>query len=120
MDAVDRDLASSMQELTKSNTSQAELQSLMPNLYSAYWNVALRIRAGRCYNEFCAGASAGLDAESELMAEYLMGPSGGVWTRAYMDLASGCAHVENTANRLGLDRIVVGHTVQEGGRIQPK
>ena len=51
----------------------------------------------------------------------LLGSEGAIWTRLYTSRPFlGCLHVQEVTQRLGLDRIVVGHTIQEEGRITSK
>eukprot|EP00798_Chlamydomonas_sp_ICE-L_P028166 gene28166-31265_t len=51
----------------------------------------------------------------------MLGASGGVWTRLYSDNpAKGCQSVTEVTKRLGVDRIVVGHTIQSSGKIESK
>ncbi|KAG2437192.1 hypothetical protein HXX76_005856 [Chlamydomonas incerta] len=56
------------------------------------------------------------------LAELLLGGEGAVWSRRYIEAPSQqvCAEVAAVARRLGVQRVVVGHTVQRGGRVSSR
>eukprot|EP00198_Chlamydomonas_reinhardtii_P005657 XP_001694993.1 set/thr protein phosphatase [Chlamydomonas reinhardtii] len=56
------------------------------------------------------------------LAELLLGGEGAVWSRRYIQAPNEqvCAEVAAVAERLGVQRVVVGHTVQRGGRVSSR
>ncbi|GLC65418.1 hypothetical protein PLESTF_000291200 [Pleodorina starrii] len=101
---------------------------LHPEQYVAAWNAAVAAALRSCQGRSCRRQRSGQNGQDQYerargaLADMLLGGEGAVWSRRYMRSPPKevCGEVAEVVRRLGVERVVVGHTVQQGGRVSSR
>ncbi|GIL81501.1 hypothetical protein Vretifemale_10541 [Volvox reticuliferus] len=121
--------------------SQGDSLMLQPEQYIAAWNAVVAATLQSCEGRRCSrhgsidgggsGADSGHNRRQEddkyerfrlAFSELLLGGEGAVWSRRYDrgPRQKVCGEVGEMTRRLGVQKLVVGHTVQWGGRVSSR